>query len=93
MGALVCNYLLDEASREHKFLAMKRQDGHLQFDPKWNDLRSDVAALRGCWWHFEEPIFEAKVHENRPTLSKIKNYFSLALGFKSIGPLILISVL
>jgi hypothetical protein len=25
-GALICNYLLDEASREHEFLTMNRQD-------------------------------------------------------------------
>jgi hypothetical protein len=30
MGALICNYLLDEASKEHQFLTMNRQDGHLQ---------------------------------------------------------------
>jgi hypothetical protein len=40
MGALVCNYLLDEASSEHEFSTMNRQDGHLQFDPKRNNLRS-----------------------------------------------------
>jgi hypothetical protein len=40
MGALICNCLLDEASREHKFLTMNRQDGHLQFEPKRNNLRS-----------------------------------------------------
>jgi hypothetical protein len=34
VGALLCNYLLDEASN--------RQDGHLQFDPKWNNLSSYV---------------------------------------------------
>jgi hypothetical protein len=42
MGAIVviCNYLLDEASREHKFLTMNRQDGHLQLEPKQNNLSS-----------------------------------------------------
>jgi hypothetical protein len=40
MGALICNYLLDEASREHEFLTMNQQDGHLQFEPKWINLRS-----------------------------------------------------
>jgi hypothetical protein len=40
MGALICDYLLDEASREHKFLTMNRQDGRLQFEPKRNDLGS-----------------------------------------------------
>jgi hypothetical protein len=40
MGALICNYLLDEASSEHEFSTMNRQDGHLQFDPKRNNLRS-----------------------------------------------------
>jgi hypothetical protein len=34
MGALVCNYLPDEASGVHEFSTMNRQDGHLQFDPK-----------------------------------------------------------
>jgi hypothetical protein len=42
MGGLVCNYLLDEASREHEFLSMKRQDGHLRFEPKRN-LRLTVS--------------------------------------------------
>jgi hypothetical protein len=40
MGALICNYLPDEASREHEFSTMNRQDGHLQFDPKRSNLRS-----------------------------------------------------
>jgi hypothetical protein len=40
MGALICNYVLDEASSEHEFSTMHRLDGHLQFDPKRNNLRS-----------------------------------------------------
>jgi hypothetical protein len=40
MGALLCNYLLDKVSREHDFLTLNQQDGHLQFEPKWNKLRS-----------------------------------------------------
>jgi hypothetical protein len=40
MGALICNYLLDEASGEHEFSTMNRQDGHLQLDPKQSNLRS-----------------------------------------------------
>jgi hypothetical protein len=40
MGALICNYLLDEASREHEFLTINRQDGHLQFEPERNNVRS-----------------------------------------------------
>jgi hypothetical protein len=40
MGALICNYLLDKASNESEFATMNRQDGHLQFYPKWNNLRS-----------------------------------------------------
>jgi hypothetical protein len=40
MGALICNYFLDEASREHKFLTMNRQDGRLQFEPERNNLSS-----------------------------------------------------
>jgi hypothetical protein len=40
MGALICNYLLDEASNECEFSTMNRQDGHLQFEPKRNNLRS-----------------------------------------------------
>jgi hypothetical protein len=32
--------LPDEASSVHKFSTMNRQDGHLQFDPKRNNLRS-----------------------------------------------------
>jgi hypothetical protein len=58
MGALICNYLPEEASREHEFSTVNRQDGHLQFDPKLNNLRSyaygqlcleqaKVALLRG----------------------------------------------
>jgi hypothetical protein len=41
MGALICNYLPDEASSVHEFSTMNnRQDGHLQFDPKRSNLRS-----------------------------------------------------
>jgi hypothetical protein len=40
MGALICNYILDEVSSEHEFSTMNLQDGHLQFDPKRNNLRS-----------------------------------------------------
>jgi hypothetical protein len=40
VGALLCNYLLDEASNGHEFSTVNRQDGHLQFDPKWNNLSS-----------------------------------------------------
>jgi hypothetical protein len=40
MGALTCNYLPDEASGEHEFASMNRQDGHLQFDPKRSNLKS-----------------------------------------------------
>jgi hypothetical protein len=35
-------YLPDEASGVHEFSTMNRQDGHLQFDPKRNTLRSDA---------------------------------------------------
>jgi hypothetical protein len=37
MGALLCNYLLDEASNGREFSTM---NGHLQFDPKGNNLSS-----------------------------------------------------
>jgi hypothetical protein len=40
LGALLCNYLLDEASSGREFTTMNQQDGHLQFDPKWNSLSS-----------------------------------------------------
>jgi hypothetical protein len=40
MGALICNYLPDEASGVHEFSTLNRQDGHLQIDPKRNNLRS-----------------------------------------------------
>jgi hypothetical protein len=41
VGALqLCNYLLDEASNGREFSTMNRQDGYLQFDPKWNNLSS-----------------------------------------------------
>jgi hypothetical protein len=40
VGALLCNYLLDEGSNGREFSTMKRQDGHLQFDPKGNNLSS-----------------------------------------------------
>jgi hypothetical protein len=43
MDALICNHLLDEASSEHEFSTMNRQDGHLQFDSKQNNLRSYAA--------------------------------------------------
>jgi hypothetical protein len=33
-------YLLDEASNGRESTTMNRQDGHLQFDPKWNNLSS-----------------------------------------------------
>jgi hypothetical protein len=46
MGALVCNYFLEEASREHKFLTINRQDGHLQFDP--NGITSDLTLTVSC---------------------------------------------
>jgi hypothetical protein len=45
MGALICNYLPDEASGVHKFSNMNQQDGHLQFDPKWSNLRSAHGQL------------------------------------------------
>jgi hypothetical protein len=41
-GALICNYLLENASTQQEFSTMIRQDGHLQFDTKWNNLRSYV---------------------------------------------------
>jgi hypothetical protein len=40
VGALLCNYLLEEASNGRAFSTMNRQDGHLQFDPMWNNLSS-----------------------------------------------------
>jgi hypothetical protein len=40
VGALICNYLLDEASNGREFSTMNRQDGPLQFDPERNNLRS-----------------------------------------------------
>jgi hypothetical protein len=40
MGALIWNYLPDEASGVHEFSTMNRQDDHLQFDTKRNNLRS-----------------------------------------------------
>jgi hypothetical protein len=40
MGALICNYLPDEASGVHEFSTMNRQDGHLQIDPVQSNLRS-----------------------------------------------------
>jgi hypothetical protein len=39
-GALIGNYLPDEASGVDEFWTMNRQDGHLQFDPKRSNLRS-----------------------------------------------------
>jgi hypothetical protein len=45
MGALICNYLPDEASGVHEFSTMNQQDGHLQFDPKRNNLRSYAHRL------------------------------------------------
>jgi hypothetical protein len=39
MGALICNYLPDEASSVHEFSTMNQQDGRFQFDPKWSNLR------------------------------------------------------
>jgi hypothetical protein len=38
----ICNYFLDEANSEHKFSSMNQQDGHLEFDPKRNNLISYV---------------------------------------------------
>jgi hypothetical protein len=40
MGALLCNYLPDEACGVHEFSTMNRQDGHRQFEPKRSSLRS-----------------------------------------------------
>jgi hypothetical protein len=40
MGALICNYLPDEANAVHKISTMNLQDGPLQFDPKRSNLRS-----------------------------------------------------
>jgi hypothetical protein len=40
MGALICNYLLDKAGREHEFLTMNLQDGRPQFESKRNNLIS-----------------------------------------------------
>jgi hypothetical protein len=40
MGALICNYLPDEANGVNEFSTMNRQDGHLQFDPKRSNIRS-----------------------------------------------------
>jgi hypothetical protein len=40
VGALLCNYLLDEASNGREFSTMNRRDGHLEFDLKGNNLRS-----------------------------------------------------
>jgi hypothetical protein len=42
VGALLCNYLPDEASNGREFSTMNRQEGHLQFDPKGNNLSSYV---------------------------------------------------
>jgi hypothetical protein len=38
VGALLCNYALDEASNGREFSTMNRQDGHLQFDPMENNF-------------------------------------------------------
>jgi hypothetical protein len=40
VGAFLYNYLLDEGSNGREFSTMNQQDGHLQFDPKWNNLSS-----------------------------------------------------
>jgi hypothetical protein len=40
MGALICNYLPDEASGVHESSTMNRQEGPLQFEPKRRNLRS-----------------------------------------------------
>jgi hypothetical protein len=42
MGALICNYLPEEASGAHEFSTMNRQDAPIQFEPKRNNLRSYV---------------------------------------------------
>jgi hypothetical protein len=38
--SIIWTYLLDEASSEDEFLTMNRQDSHLQFNPKRNNLTS-----------------------------------------------------
>jgi hypothetical protein len=47
MGALICNYLPDEASGGHEFSTINRQDGHLQFDPK-SGVTSDPMLTVSC---------------------------------------------
>jgi hypothetical protein len=39
MGAVVCDYLRDDARNQYNFLTMNRQDGQLQFYTKQNNLR------------------------------------------------------
>jgi hypothetical protein len=39
MGAVVCDYILDDARNQHDLLTMNRQDGQLQFYIKHNILR------------------------------------------------------
>jgi hypothetical protein len=34
MGAVVCDYLVDDARHQHDFLTMNRRDGQLQFYTK-----------------------------------------------------------
>jgi hypothetical protein len=99
-GELICNYLLDDANSEQEFSTMNRQDGHLQFDTKRNNLRpyahsqlclEQAKVERGGRALYPPPpinLYMREKYAKTSLLCKKINSLPFAIGFESIRPLI-----